>query len=71
MHTMAVTVKKETDASGNMKYTIVRHNDSGNYHFTTRNNSDGLYELLCKYTYDSDIKDWTDDGLLKVIGVKK
>ena len=76
MHTMAITVKKETDDSGGVKYTIIRHNDFdieedyGKY-YSKGENSDDLYKYLCEYTAESEGDNKIADGVIKVIGVCK
>lgn len=72
IHTMAITVKKEINASsGEMKYTIVRHNDfkDEEKNFSIGYTSDDLYKYLCMYT-DTD-SGAANDGVIKVIGVNK
>ena len=76
MHTMAITVKKETDSSGGISYTIVRHNDfhpmyNEKENFSTGYTSEDLYKLLCEYTYNNDTKKNEADGVIKVTGVIK
>lgn len=68
MHTMAITVEKNIDPlTGDYTYNIVRHNDQGDYGYTSYSDSEGLYSLLCEYTNNGS----TDDGSLMITGIRK
>jgi len=65
---MAITVEKNIDPlTGDYTYNIVRHNDQGDYGYTSYSDSEGLYSLSCEYTNNGS----TDDGSLMITGIRK